>query len=147
MRSRHVGRAVLIGTVTPNRNGRVPPVVLESVIACPFVARIGARLVVQRGAVDEFLGAAVERSAFDDVDELVGCPLSERAKSTGRVQGLTGREQGLGHSCLLLSALYSRFWTSGRANRRPVPGPIAKRAYPFGEWICRSASWGGGASP
>src|SRR5438874_5845405 len=78
MRSRHVGRSVLIGTVTPNRNGRVPPVVLESVIACPFVARIGARLVVQRGTVDEFLGAAVERSAVDDVDELVGCALSER---------------------------------------------------------------------
>jgi hypothetical protein len=45
----------------------VPPVVLESVIACPFVARIGARLGVQRGAVDEFLDAAVERSAFDQL--------------------------------------------------------------------------------
>src|SRR5262245_3846155 len=47
MRSRHIGRSVLIGTVTPNRNGRVAPVVLESVIACPFVARISARLVVR----------------------------------------------------------------------------------------------------
>src|SRR5262245_56889685 len=97
MRSRHVGRSVRIGTVTPNRNGRGPRVVLESVIACPFVARIGAPLVGQRGAVDAFLGAAVERSAFEDVDELVGCPLSERAKSTGRAPGLTGGERGLGH--------------------------------------------------
>src|SRR5688572_8415280 len=40
MRSRQVGRSVLIGTVTPKRNGRVPPVLLESVIASPFVARM-----------------------------------------------------------------------------------------------------------
>src|SRR5688500_11729884 len=40
MRSRHVGRSVLIGTVTPNRDGRVRPVVLASVIASPFVARM-----------------------------------------------------------------------------------------------------------
>src|SRR5215210_2628722 len=40
MRS-HVGRSVLIGTVTPNRNGRVPPVVLESVIACPSLHALG----------------------------------------------------------------------------------------------------------
>src|SRR5215470_18578770 len=89
MRSRQVGRSVLIGTVTPNRNGRVPPVVLDSVIACPFVVRIGARLVVQRGAVDEFLGAAVERSAFDQLEVEVGRTHEDRIRA--RVSGDDGK--------------------------------------------------------
>jgi hypothetical protein len=82
MRSRQVGRSVLIGTVTPNRNGRVAPVVLESVIACPFVARISARLVVKRRPGKTLAGhkadrAEVVRAALeaagidpDDHDEL-----------------------------------------------------------------------------
>src|SRR5262249_38059478 len=120
MRSRHVGRSVLIGTVTPNRNGRVPPVVLEPVIACPFVARIGARLVVQRGAVDEFLDAAVERSALDDVDELVGCPLEE-----GGVE-LFDDSGGISHGRIVGGAgLRSNSPALPRAYRQPLPSPRA----------------------
>jgi hypothetical protein len=59
----------------------VPPVVLESDIACPFVARIGARLVVVAGEVDEFLGAAVERSAFDQLEVEVGRTHEDRIRA------------------------------------------------------------------
>src|SRR5262249_52265975 len=131
MPSRHVGRSVLIGTVTPNRNGRSPPVVLESVVACPFVARTGARLVVQPGAVDEFLGAAVERSASDQLEVEVGRNHEDRI-SGGRRHKLVsmGTSQSRSSSASSPGCSWGKAW----------PAPSRTASVPRGYRPTRSAA-------